>query len=310
MDDPRTEFVKNINVDGSRVQFLLKNKIVLLCGGKCSPSVSNNTSRQSLRDALVHHDSVTFELFKPEEITEWQTDGVYSNLVHYEKDLAAICSLIVIIPESAGSIAELGVFSQINYLNENLRVILSSEHNRDSFIELGILRHLRALNSDMVAMYPIPAAPYASVLEFDDETVRDIIDDVANLLGAKKSEKFKPTNPSHVFPFIYQIVKTFKMLTESEIHQYTVDVGCGLDIKDLRSKLFLMQKFKVIKRITYGSKSYFLEFKEDCYHRMGFATLDGARFDLDRLYTDTIEYYGAVDPKRLRALTNGLEESV
>src|SRR5690606_5982796 len=97
---------------------------------------------------------------RPEEITDWHADGVYQNLMEYEADLAGICSLVVIILESPGAIAELGAFSQLEDLSHRLMVITSDSFSQDSFIELGILRHIRSKNNEgSVRVYPwtVPA---------------------------------------------------------------------------------------------------------------------------------------------------------
>ena len=121
--------------------------IVLLCGGRV-PSLNSESSVES-ENSISLRDSIyvtspppnDFEIFYPEEITDWQIDGIFSNLIDFEKSLAGITSLVVIILESAGSIAELGAFSQLPELKNKLIVVVREEYvsgkNSNSFINLG-----------------------------------------------------------------------------------------------------------------------------------------------------------------------------
>jgi len=122
--DPRDSFLSSIKLPAVRVE-PANAPIVLLCGGPNPPTTQESgevINAASLRQAITQAQT-PFELFLPEEITRWQEDGIYPNLMEYEKDLAGICSLVVVVIESAGSIAELGAFSQLEEMSDRLYVI-------------------------------------------------------------------------------------------------------------------------------------------------------------------------------------------
>ena len=178
--DPREKFIQGLELGESRVSFC-GNPIVLLCGGKVSEKSHPDDEEvvASLRQKLSKTETA-FEFFRPEEITDWHSDGVYKNLIDFEKDLAGICSLVLIVLESAGAIAELGAFSQIEDMKQKMMVISSSEiKEKNSFIELGVLRHLVDANSGSVRKYPWDMCEARGVfVSVEDEVVDDILSDV------------------------------------------------------------------------------------------------------------------------------------
>ena len=156
MDDPRKNLLTDLEIKTCKVKFST-SPIVLLCGGKVKQKLypeAKSPPIQSLRHA-ISLESTDYEIFRPEEITTWQFDAVFKNLMDFEKDLASICSLVVIILESAGAIAELGAFSQLVDLSKKLIVIRSDDYSNDSsFINLGILRYIRAVHPTSIKSYP------------------------------------------------------------------------------------------------------------------------------------------------------------
>ena len=114
LDDPRLVFLNRINLGNSRVVFM-DDHIVLLCGGKVALKdrpEDPDPPTSSLRHAIIRSDTA-YETYRPEEITDWHADGLFRNLMDFEQELAGICSLVVVILESAGAIAELSAFSQL-----------------------------------------------------------------------------------------------------------------------------------------------------------------------------------------------------
>lgn len=142
IEDPRQNLLEKINLEKARVEFS-ESHIVLLCGGKVrfkERPDDDEPIRSSLRHAITHAPP-EFETFRPEDITDWHVDGLFKNLMNFEQELAGICSLVVIALESAGSIAELGAFSQLPDLSEKIVAIKSRDFETDanlaSFINLG-----------------------------------------------------------------------------------------------------------------------------------------------------------------------------
>lgn len=255
--DPRTEFISSLDLSSCRIEFS-PSHIVLLCGGHVPPPKDNpdaeDPSTASMRHA-ISNTHTNFEIFRPEEIDNWHTDGTFKDLVSFELELAALCSLVVIIPESEGSLVELGAFSQIPELIEKTIVIGSSQFSQDkSFINLGILRFLQSGGSDRVKIYPWKLRNPHNI---DNEVVGDIVSDIEdNLNKLPKTQVLKPTQRSHSSILICELLRFFVVLKENEILDYLKLLGFILSRDELRGKLFLLECFQFIK-IQHYSDAFF-----------------------------------------------------
>ncbi|MBU2773346.1 hypothetical protein HMI48_05320 [Acidithiobacillus ferrooxidans] len=302
--DPRPTLLSAIDIEACKIE-LSNTPIVLLCGGPVhikerpddpTPAIA------SLRHAVTEANT-SYEIFRPEEIESWLFDGMFRNLMNLEADLASICSLVVIILESAGSLAELGAFSQLPDLSKKIIAIRSSSFiDAPSFINLGILRHLAEHETSSVKSYPWDVEKPITISK---EVVDDVIQDIQEGLNhLSKSSKLKLTNSSHVVVLICAIIELFSALKESEIHDYLVQVGVAITKDDLKRKIFLLKKFRLISNEVYGDATFFMRSKEP-YHRLRMALKEGANNDALRMTAQCLEYYNS-EPKqrhRQRAIT-------
>lgn len=305
--DPRTKLISAIDLASCRVE-LSGKPLVLLCGGPAKikerpddpdPPVA------SLRDAVTRANT-SYEVFRPEEITSWHADGVYKNLVSFEADLASVCSLVVIVLESVGALAELGAFSQQDELRKKLIVILPSEFQNDpSFVNLGLLRHIAESNDTSIKAYPWDIKSPTSI---SDEIVDDVIDDIdQELRKLGKTEVLKLSETSHVMVLICNLIGLFAALKESELLAYLNQLGVPILKEDLRRKLFLLEEFKLVRRERYSDSVFYMRGKESHHGlRLGVTTFGkGAGYqDSLRIQMECIEYYNnnAVHKHRVRAL--------
>ncbi|WP_186028890.1 retron St85 family effector protein [Burkholderia gladioli] len=305
LSDPRPSVLSNVDIMGSRVEFC-DSPIVLLCGGPVAQKERANDPDpdiKSLRDAITRSHDADYEIFRPEEITSWQADGVFQNLMDFESDLGSICSLVVVILESAGSLVELGAFSQLDEFREKMIAITSTEFgDADSFINLGILRFIRAIDNSRVKSYPWLIG---GAKDIDGDVVGDVVSDVrAELDKLEKSQTFRLNSRSHVIVLICEIIKLFSALKEGEILEYVAGLGVSLTKKELRSRLFLLERFRLIRKITYSDSQFYVRTGE-AYHKLRFSLKKSHTQDYLRIKTQCLEYY-AEDPKqkhRLRAIS-------
>jgi hypothetical protein len=243
-----------------------------------------------------------YEIFRPEEITVWQHDGIYKNLMHFEADLASICSLVVVILESAGSLVELGAFSQLEDLSKKLIVIKSSKFEDDpSFINLGILRYISETHDTSVKSYPWDIEnPETIVTEVIDDVISDIKEELSKLGG---SQVLKPAQSTHVIALICEIVRLFTALKEGEIFDYLVIFGVEITKEQLKSKLFLLEQFRLIKKEKYSDSIFYMRSGET-YHRLRISSKPGAVHDALRIEMECLDYYqkDAKHRHRLRAI--------
>lgn len=302
MSDPRTIILNSISISEARIEFS-KQPIVLLCGG--AVPVKNNPDDpdppiKSFRHALSKSDS-RYEFFRPEERVSWQNDGIFKNLMDYEADLAGICSLVVIVLESPGSIAELGAFSQLKDLSKKIIVINSSDFDEStSFINLGILRLISEKHPSSIKSYPwsIPRLNENPLIPMHvvEDAIRDISEELDEL---PKSQTFKAEKNSHIIALIYEIINIFVALKEVEIHEYLEKLSVTLQKEELRSKLFLLEEFRIIRKIRYSDKIFYCCIATD-YHRVRMPLKDKKHIDYLRITMDCRNYYRNTDSERHR----------
>jgi hypothetical protein len=292
--DPRSKLFDRVNIERSRVSYSAPH-IVLLCGGKVEIKERPDDPDPpiaSLRHAITHS-SPDFETFRPEDITDWHADGLFKNLMNFEQELAGICSLVVVILESAGSIAELGAFSQLPELSEKLVAIKSRDFETDrnmiSFINLGILRFLKEERPSAVRNYPWNISVPASI---DENVVRDITSDISDILSEiPKAPLFNAKLNAHVVTLLYELTFIFVAVRESEYLSYLEIFGVQITRDELRRKLFLLERFAILKRETYSDATFFIVGRSE-FHRLRFASQDPAsRIDPARLSVECLQFY-------------------
>lgn len=309
--DPREQFFSTIDIDKCRIKHT-SSPIVLLCGGKVK--VKDNAddpppSIRSFRHAII--DSHTpFEIFRPEEITTWQTDGLFKNLVDFEKELAAICSLVVIVLESPGSFAELGAFSQLQELNQKLVVINPSQfsdsgNEPNSFINLGILRHLKEFNTDSVKVFPWdiskPDEISSQVLNDSIESIKAVLDKIP------KSTKLKITHDSHASTVVFELLNLFVALKEVEVVEYLNKLGFDLSKDQIKRKLFLLCRFQLIKNVEYDGAKFYCGISSE-FNRLRLAAIEGNSLDSTQIPIDCKMFYKEIkDRHRLGAIKEFLD---
>jgi hypothetical protein len=303
--DPRPKILSNIDFDNCRVEFS-DTPIVLLCGGSVPPLKASPDDPDpplvSLRDAICRA-YTKYEVFRPEEITSWQEDAVFKNLMIFEADLASICTIAVIILESAGSLVELGAFSQISDLKNKLIAIRSSDFKDDiSFINHGILRYIADDHKTSIKSYPWNIGNPQTITE---EIIGDVISDIEKELEQlNRTEVLKINKPSHLMVMICELVNYFRALKETEILHYLASINVNLCREALKRKLFLLERFKLIKKDEYGDSIFYLR-SEEKYHRLRLSLKDNKHPDVLRIQTECSNYY-RVDPKhkhRIRVIT-------
>lgn len=282
--DPRTFFLNGLDIDACRVEFS-NAPVVLLCGGP----VKYGDQPCSLRDAIANSET-SFELFRPEEITGWHADGIFSDLVSFEKELASICSLVVLILESEGALVELGAFSQLSELSKKIIAIQSRHYaDHDSFINLGILRFIRANNDTAVKRYPWEIK---NPMAISTEVIQDVISDITDELAKQpQSQSLKISISSHSIVLMCELVRLFIALKEQEIFDYLHMVGVTTTKDLLRGQLFLLTEFKIIKKQEYGDAVFYMR-SDEPYHKIRITMKDKLHHvDQLRVVTQCSEYY-------------------
>jgi hypothetical protein len=298
--DPRLSLLTRLDIHSCRVEFS-NTPIVLLCGGKVESKLRPDDPDppvRSLRHAIANS-STTFEVFRPEEITSWQSDGIFKNLMSFELELASICSLVVIILESEGALVELGAFSQLPELSKKI-IAVCPEKYRDatSFVNLGILRFISAAQSENVKSYPWePEYPNLISQDVINDSISDIHEELKKI---PQSQVFKVNQRSHTIVLICELLKIFTALKETEILEYLKSCDILITNDELKGKLFLLEKFHLIRIRNYSDSVFYLRGRE-IYHRIRMTSKDPSTpIDVLREETNCLEHYAVNSKHRNR----------
>lgn len=292
--DPRKKHLETLASFTLRIESNQK-PIILLCGGQ-----ENHKSEEylSLRDSIIKNNTkLYFEI--PENIKQWQNDSIFRDLVEFETELAAICTMVVLIIESEGSIAELGAFSQFTELRQKMLIIRPYEYSKEnSFINLGILRFIERENKNSVRTYDWSINKPS---EIDKETIFDSLSDISTALEEYVGDRnFNHESQSHVTILIYELINLFTALSLTEIITYLKSFNIEINHKKLKMKLFLLEEFQLVTKEEYGdSKFYLLGNKE--FFRMSYHDVGKEKFDRLRIQTSVKAYYGSTDSEKNRA---------
>lgn len=255
-DDKRVESLAQVSLENSRV--ILANPILFLCGGQV-----NVTSAEplSVRGALVEYlHSARCDLVEgitlAEDFKDWIHGSIYKDLLAFESDIAHISSLIVIILESAGALAELGVFVKNRALRNKIIVFVSQEHyEEDSFIKLGPLRYLQGIKESSVCAYPWDQSDLKKSLS---SSLQEMREDILHALSSQGgTEAFNRENEGHISFVVYEIIKTFRALKLSEIESYLAAIMLEVSREKLKRLIFLLEKFKLVSSSKRGHIDYY-----------------------------------------------------
>jgi hypothetical protein len=141
----------------ARLRFTYPRKFLFLCGG-ASPRNPPDKKAINLRDYLYRiknlQTRLKAEVVLAETATTLYRDSNYNDLISFEEDIARIASIVLVIPESAGSLAELGAFATNDAFRHALRVVVQDKYVDDeSFIRFGPIKRIMNYRRDFVGFY-------------------------------------------------------------------------------------------------------------------------------------------------------------
>jgi hypothetical protein len=305
--DPRTSFPKTIDLATAAV--IDFPALLFFCGGYVG-SVSSSKPA-SVRDAVYRAFTIKYtdqssRIFLAEQFKDWTQDNVYGELFSFEKDLASLSSAIVIFLESAGSIAELGAFSQQEGVKQKLLIFLQTKHyKQDSFIKLGPIKYLEDSFDGSVRPYPWQVTDYSSGSTLDEDSLSgsmdEICDAIAEVLGANRVQrKFDTEAARDQMLLIRDVIAQLIGLKLHEIESCLRDMGVALEIRRLKQYLYVLKTLNLIDIVPRGKDRFYIA--KDGRQFIRYGTKDGSRFDGLRLQAEVAAYYQQHDISRFKAI--------
>lgn len=234
--------------------------LLTIFGGTLSSKeeVASSIAPKSKRDACVQWLSVNrpdvfSRLLLPENYDDWSSFNTYSDLLLFEEDLGYLTAAVVIFLEAAGSIAELGAFSQIPSLRDRLVIVVTDEHHeKKSFISLGPLRQLEQRDAHSVCV--IPTGEPANLVN-DIGVVIDAIEKKSS--QAKPKHLFDPKQKQHQFALALDVIALIESTTFTDVKRAFEYFQIDENDARIRQILFTLQKSGLVQKRRYGGIEYY-----------------------------------------------------
>lgn len=278
---------------------------IFLCGGETDITSHRPVSvRDAIHRGLARYDDALDRIRVAEDYKDWSSDGVYRDLVSFERHLAELSSVIVLVLESPGSLAELGLFSVIEEYQRKLLVFVDTQHYQsDSFIKLGPIDYLEKTCENTAECHKWLSGQGRAAI-YDVDAAEDIQPDLVSAVMARA----KVLTPERNFDgekwldcalLICDFLGLLSALTIREIRQLLEGFGCGRTEGELKQVVFLLQKVGLIEMEPRGDQRFYIAVG-DCEY-IAFHVRDRA-FDFMRFRADVLTHYEKNDKKRYRAI--------
>lgn len=299
-------FADAIDIGRSRV--VNHPRYLFLCGGQVSDVTSSwppLSLRQHLHRAIESQaPAIAPQLILAEDIFSRFEKDHYGDLLSFERDLAFFCSVIVIVLESPGAIAELGSFVLLEGVIDRLYAIIDESHYKTrSFIRLGPVEYLKARENERVLSHDWltangrrPALPKLRIFQ------EDLVDDIISMHSLDQgSRSIDITNRTHQMIIVAGVIRVAQPLILSEILEFLRRFNPNIAHRDLEQFLSLLQALKIIERYRYGNQDYYLS---DQYNDMiGWAYKANANNkDITRWIADFNQSYNSNERRRINVI--------
>jgi hypothetical protein len=234
--------------------------LLTIFGGSLSTKeeIESAITPKSKRDAcvrwlLTNRVDLNDNLLLPEKYDDWKNFNTYSDLLLFEEDLGYLTAAVVIFLEAAGSIAELGAFSQISSLRDRLVIVVTDDfHPKSSFISFGPLRQLANKDKDSVCVIPVREA---SELIHDINEITSAIDKKIALVKPKRV--FNPAEKQHQFILALDVIGIVEVVTFTDIALVFEYFKIDVNETRIRQILFTLEKSKLVQIRHYGGNVYY-----------------------------------------------------
>ncbi|WP_312529006.1 retron St85 family effector protein [Comamonas sp.] len=299
----RETLVGKINLSASRLKPY--EGFIFLCGG---PTDIRAPKPISVRDA-IHRELGKDSAFEPrirvaEDYKDWSHDATYRDLISFERHLAELSSVIVLVLESAGSIAELGLFSVIDEFKKKLLVFIETDHyTSESFIKLGPIDYLEKIYENNAECHRW-MQQHGRLSTFDPEAAERLQPELADAVRARASQPtaerdFNSDTWLDVALLVCDLIGLCSALTLRELRQLLVDLGCPKTEAEVKQLLFLLQKVELIAMEPKGDQRFYISIEDKQYLQF---SLRDKTFDAMRFRSDLLSHYEKSDKKRFRAI--------
>ena len=274
------------DLDKSRLRIIRPSKPIFLCGGFISKP--KKPRPVSLREYIYRNFKTAHptdgQFVLAELANQLYRDTSYPDLITFEEDIARIASIILVVAESPGSLAELGAFASNGIIRKRLRIILKEQHaNEESFIRYGPVQRIKRDSEDNVAIYPWRTNKDGNLIltsaQPHKKAIIDFID--GQLSSVPKSELFSKLEDAAEFFIVLWIIHVSFAITHAQIYAVIRDIGLDLQERDIKNIIYCLRMVNWVGTYSYSSRDYLYTLHDldpfDYAFSEGVADTDSAR---------------------------------
>jgi len=238
--------------------------IIFLCGGPIKPRA------RSVRNRFLKYSDIAlpqFRIFLAEHASKdlsRHNQPEFVNLADFESFATEFADCVIVFPESAGSIAELGYFTHNKKIIRKLLVVNDSNKQNDSFINIGLIDKINHKSDFRQTI----------LIDYKDPEFLTIKQRLLDRLPTQQSSKFvykqfdKLKSYQELF-VVFQIVYLFRALKFNNIVYCISEIFGNAREKKIRFLLSILISAKYIERagddldyfIPASNVTPFLEFR-------------------------------------------------
>ena len=300
----------SLGLDRPTLRVVAPTEVIFLCGGEAPLNIALPvvSFRDGFMRARMQGRLGEFDVRLAEAALPFFPHGHYRDILNFESDLAQICELTILFPESAGSFTELGAFAREPEIASRMLVVVTQFYFvRQSFISLGPLLSLRNSYGE------------SSVYVLDDEALNIPSDGGTtnlDLPGFRRSmeqavheriehrhepSRFSPDSHGHVIKLIVGLIQHYGALTLDEIEVSLACLGVHADAPTILKYLSCCKFVEWVGESRTGFRTFFaarnvgnaLEYRVD--------RTSGIR-DQVRWRSDVRDYWKSQDAERFRSI--------
>jgi len=299
----REEFFAKIDLQASRLKPY--EGFIFLCGGQTDVRSHQPVSiRDAMYRELAKDRAVERRIRVAEHYKDWSHDSHYRDLVSFERHLAELSSVIVLVLESPGSIAELGLFSVVEEFQGKLLVFIETDHYQSSsFIKLGPVDYLEKMHNNSAECHRWTIQVDRQTT-FDANAAQELQPELAEavLKRARKpapEHRFRPASWLDTALLICDLLSLCSALTLREMRAVLEQLGHPKIESELKQYLFLLEKVRLIAVEPKGDQRFYVGIEDRQFY---WFQSHGGVVDYSRFRSDRIADYAQNDKKRFKAI--------
>lgn len=200
------------------------------------------------------------EIVLAESANQIYRDTTYADLITFEEDIARISAMVLVIAESAGSLAELGAFSSNITIRNSLAIVMQEKYaEAESFIRYGPVERIRNDDIERVGFFPWRINKNNRIVKNSAQShVTSIIDFINGRLDrVPKTTGYSSSEDIRDFIVLYWVIFLSFAITLSKLTSYIKNIIPGMDQGEVRKKLYCMQLAGWVNKKHYSNLDYY-----------------------------------------------------